>query len=956
MEVNIERECSALGGLFQQIIVDMKNGTPLWEDLISKATKLHTCLRAAILAISAYLEAFQKIADAATSARGATKEIGTALTRICLRHKAVEARMKTFTSAIMECLVMPLQEKLEDWKKSLVNLDKEHAKEYKKAKTELKKRSTDTLRLQKKKARKIHGQAQGQCTGGDLELCKLLESSAAVVREKRISLEETERKAVRAALVEERGRFCLLARFLKPVLDEEIAMLMELTHLQEVSDQLQRHTASPNHLPPASEQVISDIKGCDTTQWSLTTPPSSPSLSLGSRKSSMCSISSLTSSSSGSCKSHPSPSGHPWHRSLSQPVGVSVRPISTSGMVTMRHLASGCSRDSGFTSQDTLYAQPITEHQVSNVSSHSNQSTGSTTMRPVTTSTWPDLQESSIQFDRQSQNVVNERPHTISSAYEKGHHQRPALSVYTFQAPEGTGTGTTCCHSQPASPVSSSSSCSSSNQQHTHLQNQQNRVQMRNNRPPIPSRCSSLERPVVPAKNEPPGSPRGKPKLPLPAHLAKELTTHQLQQPMYVNMHELANLAASRAQEMQQLPPPPPPTSGAISDKADAPEKDGGSLTSESSLESSSGYGSQTTLPHVQQLSQNPSQGAEEENTSNQQEKAALSTGLCSTRQQNQNHNQNKSATLLPRRGSMQQAVRPAPPVRRTSTIIGGTFNALINNPNASNNDDNNKKDVTKDEAHDEADNLPPPPAFLLESTSPTPTPTPQRSISVSETVRTLTELRHTPASPSFLRKLASSQQNNNSVSTTIASTTATTNTLIRRTQSIDRTSTIRSHSQDRSSVSSLTGQQSHSQVQGQGPGGVGQGFMAVLSAKLVPSSLLPNNVASNTNANINSGSPKTSRRHSVEQQSNRNSRAPSSFLGTLNAKLAQQQQGVQSQGVLNTANRSASVRRIMGNRIPMVDLDPLQVRDSLMDQIRRGTALRKTSGPINDCSAPKIY
>lgn len=39
-----------------------------------------------------------------------------------------------------------------------------------------------------------------------------------------------------------------------------------------------------------------------------------------------------------------------------------------------------------------------------------------------------------------------------------------------------------------------------------------------------------------------------------------ELATHQLQQPMYVNMHELANLAASRAQEMQ-LPLPPPPAS-----------------------------------------------------------------------------------------------------------------------------------------------------------------------------------------------------------------------------------------------------------------------------------------------------------------------------------------------------------------------------------------------------------
>lgn len=83
---------------------------------------------------------------------GATKEIGTALTRICLRHKAVEARMRMFTrylisfrlphnfsicfflntfcvsSAIMDCLVIPLQEKLEDWKKALVNLDKEHTK------------------------------------------------------------------------------------------------------------------------------------------------------------------------------------------------------------------------------------------------------------------------------------------------------------------------------------------------------------------------------------------------------------------------------------------------------------------------------------------------------------------------------------------------------------------------------------------------------------------------------------------------------------------------------------------------------------------------------------------------------------------------------------------------------------------------------------------------------------
>lgn len=95
----------------------------------------------------------------------------------------------------------------------------------------MKKKSSDTLRLQKKKVRKglqqqqIYGTLPHSLTqnnafnySGDSELGKLLESSTAMVQEKRATLEETERKAVRAALLEERGRFCQFARFLKPVL------------------------------------------------------------------------------------------------------------------------------------------------------------------------------------------------------------------------------------------------------------------------------------------------------------------------------------------------------------------------------------------------------------------------------------------------------------------------------------------------------------------------------------------------------------------------------------------------------------------------------------------------------------------------------------------------------------------------------------------------------------------
>jgi hypothetical protein len=46
-----------------------------------------------------------------------------------------------FASALLECLVMPLQDKLDDWRKNVAQLDKDHAKEYKKLRTEIKKKT-----------------------------------------------------------------------------------------------------------------------------------------------------------------------------------------------------------------------------------------------------------------------------------------------------------------------------------------------------------------------------------------------------------------------------------------------------------------------------------------------------------------------------------------------------------------------------------------------------------------------------------------------------------------------------------------------------------------------------------------------------------------------------------------------------------------------------------------------
>ncbi|TMW41803.1 hypothetical protein DOY81_013117, partial [Sarcophaga bullata] len=155
---------------------------------------------------------------------GASKEIGTALTRVCLRHKAVETRLKTFTAAIMDCLVQPLQDKLEDWKRSVATIDKEHAKEYKRCRTELKKRSTDTLRLQKK-ARK--GQSD--------TLQSLMDSHMQDVTLRRAELEEVEKKSLRSVMIEERMRYCSFVHMLQPVVKEECEVMSELGHLQVTS-------------------------------------------------------------------------------------------------------------------------------------------------------------------------------------------------------------------------------------------------------------------------------------------------------------------------------------------------------------------------------------------------------------------------------------------------------------------------------------------------------------------------------------------------------------------------------------------------------------------------------------------------------------------------------------------------------------------------------------------------
>uniref|UniRef100_A0A8C7FCU1 MTSS I-BAR domain containing 1 n=1 Tax=Oncorhynchus kisutch TaxID=8019 RepID=A0A8C7FCU1_ONCKI len=333
METVIERECSALGGLFQTVIGDMKSSYPVWDDFISKAGKLQSQLRTTVVAVAAFLDAFQKVADLATGSRGGTRDIGSALTRMCMRHRSIEAKLRQFSMVFIDCLINPLQDQMEEWKRVANTLDKDHAKEYKKARQEIKKKSSDTLKLQKK-AKKGRGDIQPQ-----------LDNAMQDISDKYLLLEETEKQAVRKALVEERSRFCTFVSMLRPVVEEEMSMLGEITHLQTLTDDLKALTMDPHKLPPASEQVILDLKGAESS-WSYHTPPSSPS-TIASRKSSMCSsLNSVNSSDSRSSGSHcHSPTSHYRYRSSALPQQGPAR------------LSSVSSHDSGFISQDAYQSK-----------------------------------------------------------------------------------------------------------------------------------------------------------------------------------------------------------------------------------------------------------------------------------------------------------------------------------------------------------------------------------------------------------------------------------------------------------------------------------------------------------------------------------------------------------------------------------------------------------------------
>ncbi|KAH9631250.1 hypothetical protein HF086_011954 [Spodoptera exigua] len=115
----------------------------------------------------------------------------------------------------MDTLITPLSERADEWRRGTCTtgaLGREHARECKRARAELRRRVTEGQR-HARKARRAPPDAKRRA-----DVCMQCDcSSFQDIQERKQQLEEMEEKAVKAALIEERSRFCHFVSLLNPV-------------------------------------------------------------------------------------------------------------------------------------------------------------------------------------------------------------------------------------------------------------------------------------------------------------------------------------------------------------------------------------------------------------------------------------------------------------------------------------------------------------------------------------------------------------------------------------------------------------------------------------------------------------------------------------------------------------------------------------------------------------------
>ncbi|RCN40240.1 hypothetical protein ANCCAN_13839 [Ancylostoma caninum] len=181
-------------GFPQKLVSSLQQSYPAWEMVGQRAQKLSAQLRATAACLAGFVDSVQAVSDYANNLKGAARDMGVCMTRVCMRERALEHRLRAVADALADETAVSIQQRATYWKQRTAELDKTAAKHVKKVRTR-------------------KGRPDPSAVAEQRQLCSQI-------------------------LSEQRTQFSFFIGTLMPVLNAEISLLDEGSHIRQVVDNL----------------------------------------------------------------------------------------------------------------------------------------------------------------------------------------------------------------------------------------------------------------------------------------------------------------------------------------------------------------------------------------------------------------------------------------------------------------------------------------------------------------------------------------------------------------------------------------------------------------------------------------------------------------------------------------------------------------------------------------------
>ncbi|KAI1730662.1 IRSp53/MIM homology domain-containing protein [Ditylenchus destructor] len=206
---------TVLSSLFQVMVHDLKASSTAWENVCSKASKLSAQLNSVVASLSNFIDAVQVISDHANNVKGCSRDIGAALTRFCLRQKSLENLIRSLANALSDQFVVSVEKKAAEWKFRVSEIERQRSRA-----------------LKKSKQQKKYGDGTEKTTDNKNRYVEVLN--------------------------EQRSQFVYFVNALLPILNIEVNLLDEGSHVRQMRDALE-NTANNCDSQPIIEALLEDL-------------------------------------------------------------------------------------------------------------------------------------------------------------------------------------------------------------------------------------------------------------------------------------------------------------------------------------------------------------------------------------------------------------------------------------------------------------------------------------------------------------------------------------------------------------------------------------------------------------------------------------------------------------------------------------------------------------------------